>query len=119
VNEGPRKHNISTSRIHIIMMNSIYILQLAEHVRSGENIYKVGFTELQPRKLLQRCPKGSELNFFFAIPGVPEAKILKGLKAQFEQRHDCGPEYFQGDFHFMVDCIMSLAIHSSRTLEGL
>ena len=70
-------------------------------MKTGEHIFKIGFTE---RDILARTngyPKGSKIYCVLPVTGNPELKLINMLKNSFIHRSDIGSEYFEGNFKDM------------------
>lgn len=85
----------------------IYLLQEREFIKTSEAIYKVGRTQKEHLIRFEQYPKGSMLLFQMICNDsiTTELQILKLFKTTFTQRLDIGTEYFEGDFHKMMDII--------------
>lgn len=85
----------------------IYLLQEREFVQREINIYKVGRTKKANYHRFNQYPNGSVLMFQMICNDCikTEKHILTRFKNTFNQRQDCGYEYFEGDYHIMIDII--------------
>lgn len=84
-----------------IERNYIYLLQKSEF----NNIYKVGVS----KKENEQYPIGTVLIFKMMCNVIEkvEENIIKIFKERFNQQKDIGDEYFEGDYHIMIDTICS------------
>ena len=91
----------------IMLTNYIYLLQEREFIKTKENIYKVGMTRKENHKRFNQYPKGSVLLFQMICNDCEniEKFIIKQFKEKFTQRKDIGNEYFEGEYHIMIDNI--------------
>jgi hypothetical protein len=91
----------------IMLTNYIYLLQEREFIKTKENIYKVGRTKKENHQRFNQYPKGSILLFQMICNNCEniESLIIKQFKEQFIQRKDIGNEYFEGDYHVMINNI--------------
>lgn len=91
----------------IMLINYIYLLQEREFVNKTENIYKIGRTKKENLQRFNQYPKGSKLLFQMICNDCinVEKNVLKMFKDKFNQRNDIGLEYFEGDYHMMIDII--------------
>ncbi len=77
----------------------IYIIREREHVRSQEQIYKIGKTVQESAKRIKSYPKDSEGIVIEQVSNATQAEkqIIKEFKKKFTHRPDIGNEYFEGD----------------------
>ena len=97
------------SNLNNMVTNYIYLLQEREFIKTTENIYKVGRTKKENHLRFNQYPKGSILLFQMICNHCEniEGLIIKIFKDKFNQRKDIGNEYFEGDYHMMIDIIYS------------
>lgn len=90
-----------------MLTNYIYLLHESEFVNKTENIYKIGRTKQENIKRFNQYPKGSRLLFQMICNKCEnvETHVLKVFNEKFIQRKDIGNEYFEGDYHSMIDII--------------
>lgn len=93
----------------------IYLLQEREFVQREINIYKVGRTKKANYHRFNQYPNGSVLMFQMICNDCikTEKHILTRFKNTFNQRQDCGYEYFEGDYHIMIDIIYEVIKNES------
>jgi len=82
----------------------IYLLQLREFIKTGEQVYKIGRTTRKPEERFQEYPKNSRVLTFVnvVICTKAERELLKIFNKKFIQRKEYGKEYFEGDVVQMV-----------------
>lgn len=89
--------------MNAIVAEYIYILQRADFVTTGQNIYKLGRTVQNCTKRIQNYPKGSilflQINTRDSI--IVEKNLLNLFEELYTKRKDYGLEYFQGDIENM------------------
>jgi hypothetical protein len=88
----------------------IYIVQLREFIKSGEQIYKIGRTEQPNFKRFYQYPKGSIILFQMICNDSKklEKKLIINFKKKYILRKDIGNEYFEGNFINMIDDIYKI-----------
>jgi hypothetical protein len=79
------------------------LLQLHEHVVTGESIYKICKTKRDFPKSFERYPKGSDLILHLACSDCTKIKkdIIKLFKNKYIIRTDYGNEYFEENCNSM------------------
>lgn len=98
--------------------NYIYLIQLREFIKSGENVYKIGRTNQDNFKRFYQYPKNSKILFQIMccsevnLPQL-EKNILFQLEKKYILRKDIGREYFEGNLMNMMDDIYDI-IKSQR-----
>jgi hypothetical protein len=87
--------------------HSIYLLQLREHINSGECVYKLGRTAQPIHKRMNGYPIGSRLLYmrYCDDSKFAEAELLKSFRATYNSQTHIGSEYFEGDCNSMIDHI--------------
>ena len=95
---------------------SIYLLREREFVNTNTPVYKIGMTQQEPNKRLNKYPKNSELVIVMGVPINKTVQIEKHLirefKKEFNHRHDIGAEYFEGDVQNMMRKIFTFIMGS-------
>jgi hypothetical protein len=89
----------------------VYLLKLREHIKSNENIFKIGkTTQLNSRRFIG-YPKGSIVLFQIICSDCHklEDNIKKFFKIKYEQMKEYGDEYFKGDYKDMIKDIFVLS----------
>lgn len=101
------------------MTNYIYLLQEREFIKTKEPVYKVGMTTKENHKRFNQYPKGSILLIQLICNNCKniEKHIIKLFKEQFKHRKDIGNEYFEGDYHIMIDVIYCTIKNESTIQE--
>jgi hypothetical protein len=97
--------------------NYIYIIQVREFVRLGEQTYKIGKTGVNPPwKRFDGYPKDSQVKFLLEVPDrhTFERKVLDVFKSKYRQMLDYGNEYFMGNLDEMIQDMIS--IKTNRTI---
>lgn len=97
--------------------NYIYIIQVREFVRLGEQTYKIGKTGANPPwKRFDGYPKGSQVKFLLEVLDrhTFERKVLDVFKSKYRQMLEYGTEYFMGDLNEMIQDMIS--IKTNRTI---
>ena len=97
--------------------NYIYIIQVREFVRLGEQTYKIGKTGVNPPwKRFDGYPKGSQVKFLLEVPNrhTFERKVLDVFKSKYRQMLEYGDEYFMGNLDEMIQDMIS--IKTNRTI---
>ncbi len=89
------------------MTEYIYLCQLREHIKTNENIYKLGKTKQENLKRFKSYPNGTILICQFKCINCDliEKKLLILFKEKYELQKDIGNEYFKGSCSSMVDDI--------------
>jgi hypothetical protein len=77
----------------------MYLLQKYEFIKSGENIYKLGFSQQTSDERLRGYPKGSEYRSQIYVNDVKKYEsIMKHVfSCKYKCRPDYGAEYFEGN----------------------
>jgi hypothetical protein len=88
----------------------VYLIQLREFIKSGEQIYKIGRTNQENFKRFYQYPKGSKILFQIVCDNSKnvEKEIIINLKKKYIFRKDIGNEYFEGNFINMIDDIYKI-----------
>lgn len=91
--------------------NYVYIVQLREFVRSGEQTYKIG-KSVNPRSRLNGYPKGTHFIMYNEVSNMDkmETKLKKEFKKKFEQMTEYGLEYFNGPIVEMKKIYLSFIL---------
>jgi phage/plasmid-associated DNA primase len=99
---------------------SVYLLQLREHIKSKEPIYKIGRTGQEHIKRFKQYPKDSILFFQQNVFNcyVIEREIIKLFKIKYKQRRDIGIEYFEGDKDIMIKNIQEICNAEALNLKN-
>ncbi len=103
-----------------IMSGYIYIIKLREHIKNGENIYKVGRTKNIYKRFTQ-YPKGSHLIYCIYTEDVisKETEILQNLNEFICKEY--GNEYFKCNLVYIKNiidnCIILTDVISNDTSE--
>jgi hypothetical protein len=86
-------------------MNYCYIVQEREHIRTNENIYKIGKTKQENLKRIQNYPNGSKLIIQIEVIDcdIFEKEIIQKFKEKYEQKKLIGTEYFEGNKSEMIN----------------
>lgn len=87
-------------------LNFMYLLREREFMKTGERVFKLGFTTRDINARSNGYPKGSKIYLTFPVVGNPESEFLGLFKNKFKQRTDIGTEYFEGDFQEMYVCCL-------------
>ncbi len=84
----------------------VYLLQLREFHRAGEEIYKFG-SSIHIVERVKQYPKNSIIIFIRAVNNcrTTEQNILLKLRENFISRTDIGKEYFEGRLESILDLI--------------
>ena len=85
--------------------NFIYMLMEREFIKSGESVFKIGFTARDIFARGNGYPKGSKIYCCMPVANNPENNLIREFKKQFKHRPDIGNEYFEGKFRDMVICL--------------
>jgi len=90
-----------------ITTNYIYLLHEREHIRTSENVYKVGMTRQSNLDRFNNYPKGSILLFQMECIDCKfiESIVLQIFKDRFYKCCFYGNEYFKGNKKSMIDII--------------
>lgn len=82
-----------------ITTNYIYLLHEREHIRTSEDVYKVGMTRQSNLDRFNNYPKGSILLFQMECIDCKfvESIVLQVFKDKFYKCSFYGNEYFKGD----------------------
>ena len=90
-----------------LQVQYIYLLKEREFVNTKENVYKVGKTKQVNHKRLNQYPKGSILLLQIVCGNCDtnEQTICKLFQKKYKQRKDIGSEYFEGNYHLMINDI--------------
>lgn len=85
-------------------VESVYLVQEREFIKSGESIYKIGRTCQNHTARFAQYPKGSALLLQRACLDCRkvESQIKALFKAKYVQDRDIGVEYFSGDATEMI-----------------
>lgn len=97
----------------------IYAVQLREHVRSGEPIYKVGRASCVQKRF--KCyPNGSALMACFQVldTHAAEAALLRSLRDAKLSRTEFGSEYFEVPLTDLYATMATVAIDSAERAEN-
>lgn len=94
-------------------INYIYLIQLREFIKCGENIYKIGRTRQENYKRFYQYPKDSILMFHILCDSninlcELEKNILFRFNKKYILRKDIGREYFEGNHTDMIDDIYEI-----------
>ena len=110
------KININKLNINKINPDYIYLIQLREFIKTGENIYKFGRTQQENFKRFYQYPKNSKLIFQIICNDskVLEHKILIKFRQKYISRKDIGAEYFEGDHTEMINDIFDVIKNGSH-----
>jgi hypothetical protein len=97
---------------------NIYLIHEREFVRLGENVYKIGRTDDVKRRLSQ-YPKGSRLLFsvYTCDCLTAERDLIRRFKSTFKHREDIGREYFEGDYHDMINIIIDYVTNQQPIVD--
>ncbi len=99
--------------------HEIYIIQLSEHIRCKDNIFKLGMTTRGITKRIKGYPKNSEILFSTIVKDalLCERFVLEncrketGLKScdrnNPEKYKRLGNEYFEGDYNLLLKIVKS------------
>lgn len=89
-----------------------YVLQLREHIRLKENVYKIGRTKRDIFKRFKEYPKGSVMLYTTQVDDCVqfENNIKQLFKNVFVHRSDCGAEYFEGNLTKMINEVNRLMV---------
>jgi hypothetical protein len=92
-------------------VDSLYIIQLRESIRLGEDVYKIGKSKKMHTRIKQ-YPKGSKVIMLIEVDdcNICEKNVIKDFKMKFKQRRDLGTEYFEGNINEMIDYYKSICI---------
>jgi len=105
----------------VVSTEYVYLLQEVEHVRSGQNIYKIGRTSASNYKRFGSYKKGFvvKLHCECIDSVIAEKELLQLFRDKFA--HDAaliGKESFQGDVEEMID-IITLYVRTQRQMHAL
>lgn len=91
----------------------IYLVQLREHVRSREYIYKIGRTAQQPMQRIAQYPKGSKLFLIIIVNDsvTAETDLLRLFRSKYIPHTELGAEYFEGNPRNMIRDIYDYWFH--------
>lgn len=91
----------------------IYLVQLREHVRSREYIYKIGRTAQQPMQRIAQYPKGSKLFIIIIVNDsvTAETDLLRLFRSKYISHTELGAEYFEGNPRNMIRDIYDYWFH--------
>jgi len=80
-----------------IRYNYIYCLREREFIKTGELIYKVGKTTVNPSKRINQYPNESELILLIQVYNchIFEKELLKVLDSKFKRAVSIGREYYE------------------------
>ena len=102
------------------MYEFIYLLQTRESLKNNENIFKIGRTCRLELGRFNDYPNGSILHFHMPCINSTdiERELIKIFNKQFQNIHDYGKEYFEGNLLDMIDIIskkVSLSYYNLST----
>jgi len=102
-----------------ITTNYIYLLHEREHIRTSENVYKVGMTRQSNLNRFNNYPKGSILLFQMECIDCNfiESIVLQIFKGRFYKCSFYGNEYFRGNKKSMIDIIHLIITYESQIRE--
>ena len=102
-----------------ITTNYIYLLHEREHIRTSENVYKVGMTRQSNLNRFNNYPKGSILLFQMECIDCNfiESIVLQIFKDRFYKCSFYGNEYFRGNKKSMIDIIHLIITYESQIRE--
>jgi hypothetical protein len=85
-------------------MGIIYLIQLREFIKTGENIYKIGQSGRGGLERMKEYPKDSKICSLTHVSNEKhlEKLIILEFKKLFRIREDIGSEYFEGNCNKMV-----------------
>lgn len=88
----------------------IYLIQLREFIKSGEQIFKIGRTKQPNFRRFYQYPKESVILFQIICNQSEqiEKEIIIKFKKKYVFRKDIGNEYFEGNFINMIDDIYKI-----------
>jgi hypothetical protein len=90
-------------------MSYIYIIQVPEHSKTGEAVYKIGKTEQEPSKRLAGYPKGTIVYLIINVDNchTAEKDLLLLFNRAFQRKTEHGTEYFAGNVIQMINLVYS------------
>jgi hypothetical protein len=102
-----------------IVINYIYLLHEREHIRTSENVYKVGMTRQSNLERFNNYPKGSILLFQMECVDCKfvESIVLKLFAYRFKKCCLYGNEYFGGDKKHMMNIIYLIIMNEDKIRE--
>jgi len=121
--------NLNSDNTSSINVNhEIYIVQLSEHIRCKDNIYKVGMTERGINKRIKGYPKNTQILFSISVKNAKlcEREVMKQCRStngitncnrnhpdKFKQ---LGNEYFEGDFNLLKNTVETACKKFNQTI---
>jgi hypothetical protein len=97
--------------------HEIYIIQLSEHIRCKDDIFKVGMTRHGATTRFKGYPKNSEIKFStkvkdalscerFVLENCRKEKRLKSCDRNNPEKYKrLGNEYFEGDYNLLLKIV--------------
>ena len=101
--------------------NYVYLLKEREFIKTKEPIYKIGKTTQENFKRFRQYPKQSTLLFHMICDDCDEVekKIMILFSHKYINRTDIGNEYFEGDYHSMIDDIFKIVRKDKKILKKI
>lgn len=105
----------NTSLINV--NHEIYIVQLSEHIRCKDNIYKVGMTKKGINNRIKGYPKNTQILFSIIVKNAKlcEREVIKQCRStngitNCNRHHpdkikQLGNEYFEGDYNLLKNTV--------------
>lgn len=102
-------------------MSYIYIIQLPEHRKTNEAVYKIGKTEQDVNKRFGGYPKGTIVFLVINVDNchTAEKELLSLFSEHFTLKLEYGSEYFAGDVIQMIHMVYSYFLSHPPPCDNL
>lgn len=110
--------NVVTDNISSINTNhEIYIVQLSEHIRCKDNIYKVGMTTKGINQRIKGYPKNTQILFSISVKNanqcerevMKKCRVTEGIincnRNHPDKNKQIGNEYFEAEFTLLKNIV--------------
>lgn len=89
------------------MCEYIYLLKEREFIKTQENVFKLGKTKQKNLARISSYPNGTQLMIQMMCDNCDyiESNLIKLFTQKFIRRKDIGYEYFEGNYHHMIQYI--------------
>lgn len=111
-------NNLNSDNLNSINTNhEIYIVQLSEHIRCKDNIYKVGMTRNGINQRIKGYPKNTKILFSISVKDAKlcEREVMKQCRStegiincnrnHSDKTKQLGNEYFEADFTLLKNTV--------------
>jgi hypothetical protein len=130
LNLGLNANNTNSDNLDSINTNhEIYIVQLSEHIRCNDNIYKVGMTTRGIKQRIKGYPKNTQILFSMSVKNANqcEREVMKQCRTTIgitncnrnhsEKTKQLGNEYFEADYNLLKNIVENTCKNFNQTYK--